>query len=321
MKRSPWLAALLVFAVFLPSLAAAQAYPARPVRVIVPSGTGGGLDMVARNYGAKMGENIGQTVVIDNRPGAGGDIGISLVAQAAPDGYTVLLASASSLTRALMYKVPYDMIREFAPVSQTSAMWYVLVLNPGLPPKTVSEFIAYAKANPDRLNYASPGNGSLVHLLTELFDASVGIKMVHVPYKGMGLAFTDLLGGHIQLTFVSIPPAVPFVRAGKLRALGVTTPQRAKQMPELPTMIEAGVTGFAVSQWNGMFAPARTPPNIVRYLSEELAKVTQRSDIATRLAVDGTDAITSTPEEFGAHVRKEFERWKGIVDQAGIRGD
>ncbi|MGZ5096401.1 MAG: Bug family tripartite tricarboxylate transporter substrate binding protein, partial [Burkholderiales bacterium] len=227
----------------------AQNYPARPIRLIVPLAPAGGMDTIARGVAQKLTESLGQSVVVDNRSGGGGVIGVETVSHSTPDGYTLLMMSATGLIYPLMYKAQYDVTRDFSPIVQVTTQPYVIVVNPNVPVKSITELIAYAKANPNKLNFASSGNGSLIHLMTELFKSMTGTQMVHVPYRGIGAAYPDLLGGQIQLIFASSISAMQLIHAGRLRALAVTGAKRAKALPELPTVIEAGVPGFVVNQW------------------------------------------------------------------------
>jgi len=299
----------------------AQNYPAKPIRLIVPLAPGGGMDTVARGIAIKLNESLGQAVVVDNRGGGGGSIGAELVAHAAPDGYTLLMMSATAVIHPLMYKAQYDPVRDFTPVSQVTTQPYVIVVNPAVPVMSVAELIVYAKSNPGKLNYASAGNGSLIHLASELFKSMTGVQMVHVPYKGIGAAYPDLIGGHIQLIFASIISALPLIQSQRLRALAVTGVQRAKALPDLPTVAEAGVPGFAVTQWYGVQAPAGTPRSIVERLNREIVKTLQLAEVAARLASDGAEAAGGSPQQFAALIRAERERWARVIKQAGIRGD
>ena len=303
------------------STAQAQQYPTRPVRLIVPLAAGGAMDTVARSIALKLTSSLGQAVVVDNRGGGGGSIGAELAAAAAPDGYTLIMMGSSSVIQPLMYQARYDALRDFAPLSQVTTQPYVIVVNPKLPIQSVRELIDYAKANPDKLNFASAGNGSLIHLMSELFKSVTGTRMVHVPYKGIGAAYPDLLAGNIQLIFASIISAQPHVRAQRIRALAVTGPKRAQSLPELPTVIEAGVKGFVVTQWYGVFAPARTPRMIVERLHGEIVKVLQQPEVTARLAADGAEPVSSTPQQLAEHVKAERDKWAKVIKQTGIKGD
>ena len=298
-----------------------QAYPSKPIRLIVPLSPGGGTDIVARALALKLTDNLGQNVVVDNRPGAGGSIGAELAAQAVPDGYTLIMTSASAVIRPLMYRARFDLVRDFAPVSQITMQPYVIVVNPSLPVKSVGELIAFAKSNPGKLNYASAGNGSLTHLTGELLKATTGIDMVHVPYKGAGTYFPDLFSGTVHLAFGSIISVQPHIRANRVRPLAVTSAGRAKLVPEVPTAGEAGVRGFAVTQWFGVFAPAHTPRPIVERLNQEIVKVLRQPELAARLAADGAEAVGSSPQQFAAHVKAERDKWAKVIKETGIRAD
>lgn len=313
---------LLAFMVsFLACAVYAQDYPTKPIRVIVPSGPGGGLDLIARTIVSKISDSLGKSVVVENKPGGGGDLAAENVAKAKPDGYTLLMASATYVIRANLYKVPYDPIRDFAPVIQISAAPYALVAHASLPAKSMTEFIAYAKANPGKLNYGSQGNGSMVHLTGELLKLNCGIDMVHVPYKGAAAAFTDLLANQIQLGILTLPSALPYTKSDKLRALAVTSEKRAKAVPGLPTTAEAGVNNFVVTQWHGVLAPRETPQPIIDRLNREIVKVLQQDEAAKRLEGEGAEVVGSTPQQFEAHIKAEYEKWGKLIKQTGIRGE
>ena len=299
----------------------AEDYPTKPIRIIVPSGTGGGLDLIARTVVSRISDGLGKAVVIENKAGGGGDIATETVAKAKPDGYTLLMASATYVVRACMYKVPYDPVRDFAPVTQVSAAPYAIVVNASLPAKSVSEFVAYAKANPGKINFGSQGNGSLVHLIGELIKANCGITLVHVPYKGAGAAFTDLLANQVQLGILTLPSALPYTKSEKLRALAVTGEKRAKAAPDLPTMAEAGIKNFVVTQWQGLLAPKDTPRPIVDRLNREVLKVLMQGDVAKNLAEEGAEIVGSSPQQFEALIKADYEKWVKLIKQAGIRAE
>ena len=305
---------------FAQSKSAAQEpnYPTRPIRMIVASGAGGGLDFVARLVGPKMTEGLGQQVVVDNRAGASGSIAAELAANASPDGYTMLLLSASLVVYGIVNKTRYDLYRDFAPISQVAAAPYVLTVYPGLPVNTVKELVAYAKKSPSKLNYASTGNASFAHLATELFAHDMGIQLVHVPYKGVGSALPDMLSGQIQLSLLSMGSVFSHVRSGKLRALAIATRSRVKAAPQLPTIIESGVPNFVVTQWHGLLAPRATPRPVIERLYREVAAAVKQPDVAKRFAVDGTEGIGSTPAEFGQHLKSEHDQWAKVVKIANI---
>jgi len=300
---------------------AAAQYPTKPVRVIVASGAGGGLDFVARQVGVPLSEALGQAVVVDNRAGASGSIAAEVTSQSAPDGYTLMFLSASLVVYGVVNKTKYDLYRDFAPISQAAAAPYLLTVYPGLPVKTVKDLIAYAKANPSKLNFASTGNASLAHLAGELFAISTGSQLVHIPYKGVGAGLTDMLSGRVQMSFLSAGSVFAQVRLQKLRAIAIASATRAKMAPDVPTMIESGVPGFIVTQWHGMLAPRGTPRPVIERLHREIVKAVQRPDVASRLALDGTEGIASTPEEFSAFLRSEREQWTKVAKVANIRGD
>ena len=311
------------FALALAACTAATAadYPSRPIRLVVPLAPAGGMDTIARGIAIKLTEYLGQSVVIDNRSGGGGVIGVELVAHSAADGHTLLMMSSTAAIYPLMYKAPYDLMRDFTAVTQVTVQPYVIVINPAVPVKSVAELIAYSKANPGKLNFASSGNGSLIHLMTELFKSMTGAQMVHVPYRGVGAAYPDLLGGHIQLVFASSISAMPLIQAQRLRALAVTGAKRAKALPELPTVIEAGVPGFVVNQWYGVLAAAGTPKAIVERLNREINKTLQVPEVLARFAADGAEAAGGSPQQLAAHIKAESEKWARVIKQAGIHGE
>lgn len=322
MKRSSPISATVVLVAALTVTApacAAQSYPTKPVRLIVASGAGGGLDFVARQVAPPLSEALGQTVVVDNRAGASGSIAAELASQAAPDGHTLILLSASLVVYGAVNKTPYDLFRDFVPVSQVAAAPYILTVHPGLPVKTVKELIAYAKSAPSKLNYSSTGNASLAHLATELFRYSTGTELVHIPYKGVGAALGDMLSGRVQMSFLSVGSVYSHVRAQKLKPIAIASATRAKMAPDLPTMIESGVPGFVVTQWHGMLAPRGTPRPVIERLHREIVKAVQRPEVVSRLALDGTEGIASSPQQFAAHLRSEHERWAKVARQTGLR--
>jgi tripartite-type tricarboxylate transporter receptor subunit TctC len=294
-------------------------YPTRPIRMIVASGAGGGLDFVGRLVSPKITESVGQQVVVDNRAGASGSIAAELAANATPDGYTVMLMSASLVVYGIVNKTRYDLYRDFAPVSQVAAAPYILTVNPGLPVNSVKDLIAHAKKSSTKLNYASTGNASFAHLATELFAHTSGIQLVHVPYRGVGAALPDMLSGQIQLSLLSVGSVYSHVRSGKLRALAIATRTRAKVAPQLPTMIEAGVPNFVVTQWHGLLAPRATPRAVVERLHREVAAAVNHPDVASRFAVDGTEGIGSSPAQFAEHLRSERDQWAKVVKLANVR--
>ena len=314
-------AAALIAALSLgPLVAAAAPYPVKPIRVIVGFSPGGGSDLLSRAVGSKLAERWGQPVVTDNRAGAGGTIALELAARAAPDGHTLLVISGSQITNAtLVTRVPFDIRTAYAPVTQMTTQPYVLLAHPSVPAKTVKELIAHARAHPGKLNYASSGTGSSAHLGMELFKALAQVDLVHVPYKGSGQALIDLLGGQVQTLLASAISAGPHLKTGKLRALGVTSPKRARLLPELPTIAESGVAGFDVTGWYGLVAPKGTAPAIVDALNREIGRIIRSADVEDKLAADGTEAATGTPAQFTAVIVQEIDKWTRVVKTNGIQ--
>ena len=297
----------------------AQNFPTRPMRVLVPLAAGGGMDSVSRNLAQSFAEAFGQSVVVDNRPGAGSLVALGTLADAAPDGYTVMMISATTVIYPLLYKSPLDPVRDFAPVSQVTAQGYVLVVHPTLPAKSALELVQYAKANPDKLTYASSGIGSPIHMTTELFQIATGTRMTHVPYKGMGAAYADLVGGRISFSFATIISAQQHIKAGRLRALGVSTGKRAPAMPETPTMAEAGVPGVVVVNWYGLIAPKAVSKPIIAKIATETARAVKAPAMEKHLIADGSESVGSTSAEFTAHIRAESEQWRRVIKQGGIK--
>jgi tripartite-type tricarboxylate transporter receptor subunit TctC len=310
----------VLIAVLLAALPAhGQSFPARPVRVIVPLAAGGGMDTVTRSLAQKLADSFSQSVVVDNRPGAGSQVGLEILAGAAADGHTLMMISATTVVHPILYKSRFDIVRDFTPVTQVTAQGYVLVVHPSLPAKSVTELVQYARANPGKLNYASSGIGSPIHMSTELFQIATGTRMIHIPFKGMGAAYADLVGGRIQLSFATIISSLAHVKAGRLRALAVTPAKRAPAMPDVPTLTEAGVPVVVVN-WYGLIAPAKTPKPIVERISNETAKAMHLPDVVKRLIAEGSEAVTSSPQAFAAHIRAEHKQWSRVIKQAGIRG-
>ena len=302
------------------SAAVAQQYPARAIRIVVPSAPGGGADITARILAPKLSEFLGQQVVVENRAGAGTMIGTEAVARAVPDGYTLLLGiSTLAINPAVYRKVSYDALKDLAAISQLVALPNVLVTHPSLPVKTVKELVAFARARPGQINYASAGIGTNPHLSMELFLTMTGLKMVHVPYKGAGPGIVDAVAGHVTVMTPSILSGLPHVRGGRLRALGVTSAKRAGGALDIPTIAEAGVPGYEAVQWFGVLAPAGTPREIVGRLHGEIVRLLRSADIADRLAGDGADPVGSSPEEFAAFLRAETAKWAKVVKEAGIK--
>ena len=304
-------------------MAHAQTWPTKPIRMIIPFPPGGTTDIVGRVAAQKLGEALGQQVVPDNRPGAAGNIGTELVAKAPPDGYTLLAAPGSTLTihPSLYAKLGFDSLRDFAPVTILAAVPNALVVHPSLPVRNVKELIALAKAKPDQLNYASTGAGQSTHLSMELFKTMARVKIVHVPYKGSAPAVTDLLGGHVSLMFDNMPSALPHVKAGKIRALAVSTLKRSPVVPDIPTVAESGLPGFEVSVWFSVLAPAKTPQPIVDRLNQILVKALHTADVRERLSTQGAEAIGNTPAQFTDQMKRDIAKWAKVVKDADIKLD
>lgn len=312
-------AAIAAMLVLLP--ARAQNYPNRPVRMIVPLAAGGGMDTVTRGLAQKFTETFGENFVVDNRPGAGSQIALEILAGSAADGHTLMMISATTVVHPILYKSRFDIVRDFTSISQVTAQGYVLVVHPSIAAKSVAELVQYLRANPGKLNYASSGIGSPIHMSGELFQIATGTRMIHIPFKGMGAAYTDLIGGQVELSFPTIISSIAHIKAGRLRALAVTTPKRAAALPDIPTFSEAGVPGVVVVNWYGLIAPARTPRAVIERLSAEAVKAMNSPEMIKRLVAEGSEAVGSSPREFGAHIRAERDLWTKVIKQAGIRGE
>lgn len=301
----------------------AQTYPSKPIRIVVPFAAGGGVDFTARIVGQKLNEAFGQPVVADNRAGAAGAIGTEIAAKSAPDGYTLLLGSAGPLAilPGISNRLPYDPVASFAPVTLVSSMPFVLVVHPSLPVRSVKDLIALARARPGQLNYASPGSGSTTHLVAELLKALAQLDIVHVPYKGVAPAVTDLLAGQVQLMSGDLSTVMPQVKAGKLRALALTGAKRSSLAPELPTIAEAGVPGYEASGWFGVLAPAATPREIVLRLNAAIVKGIMDADTRERLAALGGDVVGGTPAEFASRLRDDLAKWGQLIRAIGLKPD
>jgi tripartite-type tricarboxylate transporter receptor subunit TctC len=301
--------------------AAAQspAYPAKPVRIVVPSSPGGGTDILARVLAQKMTESLGQQFVVENRPGAGQVIGIEAVARSAPDGYTLLMAASAIVINEVMYaKPPYDTLRDFAPVTLVASLPNILVVHPTLPVKSVRELIALAKARPGQLNYSSAGSGTSPHLSMELFRIMAGVTLTHIPYKGTGPATVDLVAGQVQLSMPNVLTALPQIKGGKVRALGVTGAKRATGLPDVPAIAES-LPGYEAIQWYGVLAPAGTAREIVAKLQAEIVRILVLPEVKERLAADGADAVGNRPDEFATYIRAELAKWGKVVKAGGIK--
>ena len=300
----------------------AQDYPMRSVRIIVPQSAGGSTDMVARVVAQRLGDALGQSFVVDNRPGSGSLNGTELAARATPDGYTLLVVAASlSISPAVRKKLPFDVVRDFAPVSQLVDLPHLLVVHPSIPAGSVKELIALAKGKPGELNYASSGIATSTHMAAELFFYMTGTRMVHVPYKGGGPGIAAMLAGQCHVYFATISTALPHARAGKLRPLGVTSSKRSVAAPDIPTIAEAGVSGYAHSSWVGMVAPSRTPAAILGRLHAESAKIVQQPEVKKLLLREGLESLGNSPQEFAADLREEIAKWRKVVTAAGIQPD
>jgi len=313
------LAAVVAAATAVPQLASALDYPTRPVRIIAGFAAGGGVDVTARLIGQWLTDRLGQSFVIENRPGAGGNIGTEAVVNAAPDGYTLLLATVPNAVNASLYeKLSFNFIRDIVPVAGIIRVPMVILLNPSVPAATVAEFISYAKANPDKVNMASAGNGSAPHMAGELFKMMAGVNLVHVPYRGQGPALTDLLGGQVQVLFAATPGTTEYITTGKLRALAVTSASRAEMLPELKTVADF-VPGYEASQWYGIGAPSNTPVEIVDKLNKEINAAIADPAMKARFAAIGGEPLGGSPAEFGKLISEETEKWGRVVRAAGIK--
>jgi tripartite-type tricarboxylate transporter receptor subunit TctC len=306
-----------------PASRAADSYPAKPVRVVITFPAGGPSDVIMRTIGQRLADQSGYHIVIDNRGGAGGIVGTEIVAHSAPDGYTLLMGTAGGMTinPALQPRISYDPFRDFLPVSMLVVNPQILVAHPSVAAKTVRELVALAAARPGQLNFASAGTGTATHLGLELLKLTTGMQAVHVPYKGGAPAVTDLIGGQVQLLWVSIPSVLPHVRAGRLRALAVSTAARSRSVPEVPTVAESGYPGFEYSNWNALFAPAKTPAAIVGKLNAAVVKAVNDPEVAQRLVSQGADPAANSPQELGRYMRLDHERWKKVISAAGIKPD
>ncbi len=300
--------------------ALAEAYPTRPIRIVAPFPPGAGLDLMARMIGQWLTQVWGQQVVVDNRPGAGGTIGAAIAAKAAPDGYTLLIVSSAHTINATLYpQLPYDTLKDFDPVLLVTAVPHLLVVHPSFPAATVKELIAIAKSRPGQISYASGGLGSSTHLAGELFKNMAAVDMLHVPYKGTGPSLVDVLSGQVPVTFGTVPAVLQHVKAGKLRALGLTGAKRSPSTPDVPTIAEAGVSRYEAATWHGMLVPARTPAAIVKKLNGEVLRMLNDAEVRIRIAREGLEPLGSTPEQFDAHLRAEIPKWAQVIRRAGIR--
>lgn len=310
---------ILALGILGAGLASAQQYPTKPVRIIVPFAPGGGSDFIGRFIAQKLTERLGQQFIVDNRPGAGGNLGAELAIKSPADGYTLLLIAGSYTVNPSLYKLPFDSGNDISPVIQLSQGPFVVAVHPSVPAKTLKEFMDLARKQPDKFSYASAGQGSITHLATELFLDMAGLKIVHVPYKGTGPALNDSIAGNVQLIFGSVSTTLQHIKSGRLRGLAVTTAKRISAMPELPTVAEAGVPGYEVILWHGLVGPKGIPKPIVDRLNSEAAQILKSKAMEELLAADGVTPAGGTPEQFQALIKSDIERWRKVVQRAGIK--
>ena len=311
------LSALVVAFAFQPAIG--QQYPAKPVRIVVPFAPGGGSDFTGRLVAQKLTERLGTTFVVENRPGAGGNLGAELALKAPADGYTLLLISASYTVNPSVYKLSFDPINDITPIIQVSGGPYVVAVHPSVPANTLAEFVAYAKKQPDRIAYGTSGSGSIMHVASQYFADSAGIKVLHIPYKGTGPALQDTLGGQVQLIFGAIPTTLPHVKAGRLRALAVTTANRVAAAPDLPTVAEVGYPGYEVTNWHGIIGPKGLPAPVVERLNREVNEIIKAEEMKKSLAADGLEPAGASPGRFAQILKEESARWAKVVKEAGIK--
>ena len=317
------LAAAMAWLALNASAQGAATYPTKPIKIVVPFPPGGATDILARAIGAELQKAFGQTVLIENKAGAGGNPGADMVAKSPPDGYTLVMATVGThgINMSLYSKMPYDAVKDFEPITLVAGVPNLLVVHPSVAAKNVAELTALAKAQPGKLNVASSGNGTSIHMAAELYKLMAGVDILHVPYKGSSFALTDLLGGQVQLMFDNMPSALPHVKAGKLRALAVTSPKRSSALPDIPTMDEEGLKGFDATSWFGLLAPAGTPKDIIAKLNAAAVKALATPEMRERLASQGAEAVGNTPEQFAAFIKAEIEKWAKIVKASGARVD
>jgi len=301
--------------------AQSQQYPTKPVRIIAPFAPGGGTDFIARLIAQKLTERLGQQVIVENKPGAGGNLGAEFAVKSAPDGYTLLLVAGSYTVNPSLYKLSFDPVNDIAPIIQLSQGPFVVAVHPSVPAHSLKELIELARRQPDKLSYASAGAGSITHLASELFLDMARIRIVHIPYKGTGPALNDTIAGSTQLIFGSVSTTLQFIKSGRLRGLAVTTPRRIPALPDLPTVAEAGVPGYEVVLWHGLVAPRGVPTPIVDRLNRDANEVLKAKDMGDLLATDGVAPKGGTPEQFRAAIKADIERWRGVVKQANIKVD
>jgi tripartite-type tricarboxylate transporter receptor subunit TctC len=313
------IAALLLSLFLLPAFA--QTYPAKPVRIIVPFAPGGGSDFIGRFIAQKLTATLGTQVIVENKPGAGGVIGIEQGVKSAPDGYNLVLIASSYTVNPSVYKLSFDPVSDITPIVQISQGPLLVVVNPSVPVKTAKDLIAMAKAKPGELNFASPGQGSVIHMATEYFDSMAGVKMNHIPYKGTGPALTDTIAGQTQVLFSSTATALPHVKSGKLKAIGVTTAKRIPALPDVPTVKESGLPGYEVILWHGLIGPKGLPKEVVARISGEVNKALKLKETDDQLQNDGVSAAGGTPEQFAATIKKEIGVWKKVAADAGVKAE
>jgi len=316
--------ALALAPALFPAAAQAQAaFPSKALTIVVPFSAGGTTDILARVVGQYMSKDLGQPVIVDNRAGAGGNIGAQMVARAAPDGYTLLMGTVGThaINQSLYKKMAFDPIKDFAPITRVALVPNLLVANPGQPYKTVKELIAYAKANPGKVTFASSGSGTSIHLSGEMFQQMAGVEMQHIPYKGSAPALTDLLGGQTAIMFDNMPSVISHVKAGKLRPLAVTTPQRSPALPDVPTIAEAGVPGYSATSWFGLLAPANTPAPVIAKLNASILKALADPEVKKKMAEQGAEPHGEKPEQFAEFIRSETAKWGQTVKKSGATAD
>lgn len=320
--RLATVACCALLSTFAPVTAHAQSYPNKSIRMIIGYPPGGGTDIVARLVAQKLADSLGQQVVVDNRSGANTMLAAGLAAKAAPDGYTILFASASfAINPSLYRKVPYDAARDFAPVTLVASTPFVLVVRSSFSARSVKELVTLAKSKPGELMYSSGGSGSTGHLAAELFKSMAGVEIQHIPYKGLAAAITDLLGGRVSLTFASLPSVAPFIKAGRLKALALTTAERISTLPGLPTMAESGFPGYDVDQWFGVLVPAGTPKGIIVKLNTEIRQFLDKPEVKERFSIVGAEPVSNSPEQFSTYIKADLSKWAKVVSMSGARVD
>ncbi len=310
---------VFVFLTLVAGIASSQQYPSKPIRIVAPFAPGGGTDFIARLIAQKLTERLGQQVIVENKPGAGGNLGAEFAVRAAPDGYTILLVAGSYTVNPSLYKLSFDPVNDIAPVIQLSQGPFIISVHPSVPARTLKEFIDLAKQQPDKLSYGSAGSGSITHLASELFLEMAKVKVTHVPYKGTGPALNDTIAGNVQLIFGSVATTLQYVKSGRLRSLAVTTPKRIAAAPETPTVAEAGVPGYQVVLWHGLVGPKGMPSAIVERLNREANEALKAKDMEQLLATDGVSPAGGTPQQFQTQIKADIDRWRTVVQRVGIK--